>query len=83
LRKLLPRVKSIHIKDAMRTTVPGEWGADVPVGEGQVDWHAFIEVLVNGDYTGDMHIEREAGDDRMGDVKQAIDVITKVMSEVV
>jgi L-ribulose-5-phosphate 3-epimerase len=83
LRKLLPRVKSIHIKDAVRTTVPGEWGADVPVGEGQVDWHAFIEVLVNGDYTGDMHIEREAGDDRMGDVKQAIDVITKVMSEVV
>jgi L-ribulose-5-phosphate 3-epimerase len=82
LRKLLPRVQSIHIKDAVRTTTPGEWGADVPVGEGQVDWHAFFEVLAEGGFTGDMHIEREAGDNRLGDVRQAIDVITKVMAEV-
>ncbi|HJP30985.1 MAG TPA: sugar phosphate isomerase/epimerase family protein [Candidatus Latescibacteria bacterium] len=82
LRKLLPRVKSIHIKDAVRTTTPGDWGAEVPVGEGQVDWHAFLSVLSEGGYTGDMHIEREGGDDRMGDAKQAIDVLTRVMAEV-
>jgi len=82
LRKLLPRVKSIHIKDAVRTTTPGDWGAEVPVGEGQVDWHAFLSVLSEGGYTGDMHIESEGGDDRMGDAKQAIDVLTWVMAEV-
>ncbi len=82
LRKLLPRVKSIHIKDAVRTTTPGDWGAEVPVGEGQVDWHAFLSVLSEGGYTGDMHIESEGGDDRMGDAKQAIDVLTRVMAEV-
>lgn len=82
LRKLLPRVKSIHIKDAVRTTTPGQWGTDVPLGEGHVDWHTFIKVLTEGGYTGDMYIEREAGDDRMGDVKTAIDVITRVMGEV-
>ena len=82
LRKLLPRVKSIHIKDAIRSTTPGQWGTDVPVGEGQVDWRAFIEVLAEGGYTGDMHIEREAGDERMADARKAIDVITAAMSEV-
>jgi L-ribulose-5-phosphate 3-epimerase len=82
LRKLLPRVQSIHIKDAVRTTTPGQWGAEMPIGEGQVNWHAFIEVLAHGGYTGDMHIEREGGDDRMGDARKAIDVITQVMDEV-
>lgn len=82
LQKLLPRVKSIHIKDAVRTATPGQWGQEVPVGEGEVDWTAFVTVLAKGGYTGDMHIEREGGDDRMGDAKKAIDVITRVMAEV-
>jgi hypothetical protein len=29
-----------------------------------------------------MHIEREAGDERMADARKAIDVITAAMSEV-
>lgn len=82
LRRLLPRVQSIHIKDAIRTQTPGEWGVEMPVGEGQVDWHAFIKVLADGDYTGDMYIEREGGDDRLGDAKTAIELITRVMAEV-
>lgn len=82
LRKLLPRVKSIHIKDAVPTETPGQWGAEVPVGEGQVDWHAFVSVLAEGGYTGDMHIEREGGENRLSDARKAIEVITKVMAEV-
>jgi sugar phosphate isomerase/epimerase len=81
LRKLLPRVRSIHIKDAIRTGTPGEWGAEAVVGEGQVDWPAFVRLLAEGDYTGDLHIEREWGDDRVGDARRAIDVITRVMAE--
>ena len=80
LRKLLPRVKSVHIKDAVRTQTPGEWGAEVPVGEGEVDWTAFLGVLAEGDYTGDLHIEREGGDDRIGDAKKAIAVLTQEMA---
>ncbi len=82
LRKLLPRVKSIHIKDAIPTQTPGEWGVETPVGEGQVDWHAFIKVLADGGYSGDMYIEREGGDNRLGDVTTAIGVITRVMADV-
>ena len=81
LRRLLPRVRSIHIKDAVRTGTPGEWGAEAVVGEGQVDWPAFVRVLAEGGYTGDLHVEREWGDDRVGDARTAIQVITQVMVE--
>lgn len=82
LTKLLPRVKSIHIKDAVLTTTVGEWGTEMPVGEGSVDWVAFISVLAEGGYTGNMYIEREGGDERIGDAKKAIDVITAAMRDV-
>ena len=81
LRRLLPRVRSIHIKDAVRTVTPGEWGAEAVVGEGQVDWSAFIRTLAEGGYTGDLLVEREWGDDRVGDARKAIEAITRAMGE--
>ncbi|MEE2657715.1 MAG: sugar phosphate isomerase/epimerase family protein [Candidatus Latescibacterota bacterium] len=81
LRELLPRVRSIHIKDAVRTQTPGEWGQEMVVGEGEVDWIAFMRVLVEGDYTGDMYIEREWGDNRVDDAKTAIEVVMRAMAE--
>ena len=81
LRRLLPRVRSIHIKDGIRTRTPGEWGAEAVVGDGQVDWPAFIGILAEGGYAGDLLVEREGGDDRMGDARRAIEVITRVMAE--
>ena len=82
LKKLLPGVKSIHIKDAIKTATPGEWGSEVPVGTGQVDWQAFMQVLADGDYTGDMHIEREAGESRIVDAKAAVDHLTPIMAAI-
>ena len=79
LRRLLPRVRSVHIKDGVRTRTPGEWGAEAVVGEGQVDWPAFIRVLAEGGYAGDLLVEGEGGDDRVGDARTAIDVITPAM----
>lgn len=79
LRKLMPRVKQVHIKDATRTKTPGAWGAEVPIGEGEVDWRSFMKVLSEADYTGDLVIEREAGQDRVGDVRKAIERLTKLM----
>lgn len=81
LRRLLPRVRSIHIKDAVRTVTPGEWGAEAVVGQGQVDWPAFIRTLAEGGYTGDLLVEREWGDDRVGDARKAIEAITRAMGE--
>jgi sugar phosphate isomerase/epimerase len=69
LRHLLPRVRQCHIKDAIRTKVPGQWGEEVVVGTGQVDWKAFLRLLAEGDFSGGLVFEREAGTERVGDIR--------------
>ena len=46
LNRLAPWVKQIHIKDACQSVVPGEWGAEVPVGTGEVQWQQFFSVEI-------------------------------------
>ena len=71
LAKLLPRIRQVHIKDATAPPAPGEWGAEVAAGSGEVNWEAFFKTLSQAGYDGDLVIEREAGEDRIGDIKQA------------
>ncbi len=78
LRTLLPHVKQVHIKDALAADAPGSWGKEVPVGQGQVDWPAFVNVLRDGRYAGDLVIEREAGPQRAADIKAAAELIQEV-----
>ena len=72
LKTLVPYLQQVHIKDANKTKVPGTWGEEVVVGTGEVDWPAFMEVLNRANYKGALVIEREAGDDRVGDILAAI-----------
>ena len=72
LEALLPRVAQIHVKDARRTREPGTWGEEVPVGSGEVDWRRFAELLRREGYAGDLVIEREAGEQRVEDVRAAV-----------
>ncbi|MGD8785914.1 MAG: sugar phosphate isomerase/epimerase family protein [Phycisphaerales bacterium] len=71
VRTLAPWIKHIHIKDANRTTQPGTWGAEVPWGDGEVGTEAFLNALKEIGYEGALAIEREAGNDRFGDIKLA------------
>ena len=71
LRRLAPRVAQCHIKDAVATETSGTWGAEVPVGEGNVNWPAFFVVLRDAGLICDLMIEREAGGDRPGDIRLA------------
>ena len=71
VRTLLPFLKQVHIKDAVAAATPGTWGREVPVGTGQVDWPAFLGVLSGAGYRGALCIEREAGDDRLADIRTA------------
>lgn len=82
LKKLLPHVEQVHAKDAKRTTVKGNWGEEVVVGTGQVDWVAFVRTLAETDYEGDYIFEREAGDDRVGDISKGIAALKAAMEEV-
>ncbi len=73
LRALLPRVRQIHLKDAKASTKPGDdWGDEVVVGEGEVDWSAFFTTIKNSSFSGNFCIEREAGESRVADVSQAV-----------
>ena len=71
LRQLVPWLKQCHLKDAIRTRVPGTWGEEVPVGTGQVNWREFLGVLGQAKFAGDCCIEREAGNQRLADIRTA------------
>jgi len=81
VKTLMPYVKQVHIKDAVATKTPGEWGAEVPVGTGEVDWSAFLDALKAGGFGGHMAIEREAGNQRAVDIKAAKDFIFETIGK--
>jgi L-ribulose-5-phosphate 3-epimerase len=69
LRTLAPWIRQCHLKDARRTRVPGTWGEEVAVGAGEVDWAAFLGTLDSLGFRGDLCIEREAGTQRVADIR--------------
>jgi sugar phosphate isomerase/epimerase len=69
-----PDIRSVHVKDAIRTKVPGTWGEEVPLGQGQVNIRKFVETLKKVGYRGPLCIEREVGnqEQRLADVAHGI-----------
>lgn len=78
LRVLGPWIRQVHIKDARRTKVPGTWGEEVAAGTGEVDWQAFFATLRELNYTGDFVVEREAGSQRVTDVRAASEMTARM-----
>ena len=77
LKVLYPWIKQVHIKDACETKVPGTWGTEVAWGEGEVGGKAFLAELEALGYKGNYVVEREAGDDRPGDISRAVERLLK------
>jgi sugar phosphate isomerase/epimerase len=71
LRTLGPWLKQCHIKDGNKAKKAGEWGEEVPAGTGQVDWKAFFRTLKELKFDGWCCIEREAGTQRVADIRTA------------
>jgi L-ribulose-5-phosphate 3-epimerase len=63
-------IRSVHVKDAKRPTVAGQWGEEVPLGEGEVGMAKFLSALKRVGYAGPLAVEREVGNQRkrMGDI---------------
>lgn len=78
LRKLGPWVRQVHIKDARRTKTPGTWGEEVPAGAGEVDWPAFFATLTQIGFKGDLCVEREAGSQRVSDIRTARELVERL-----
>ncbi len=60
LKTLGQYVRSIHCKDATWSDQPGKtWGAEVALGQGDVNFAAYLRTLNEIGYTGPLTIERE------------------------
>jgi len=75
--RLAPWIRHVHIKDAVRTASPGTWGAEVAWGEGQVGGERFLNALKGTGYRGAVAVEREAGDDRINDIRLAVERLSR------
>jgi L-ribulose-5-phosphate 3-epimerase len=74
-------IRTVHVKDANRPTVPGQWGEEVPLGKGQTDTRKFLLTLQRVGYTGPLFIEREVGnqDQRFTDIAHGVRFIREVL----
>ena len=53
----------------------GELFAEVPLGQGSVDWDSYLDALRAIGYTGFLTIEREVGDDPEEDIRTAVEFL--------
>lgn len=80
VKKLGKHIKQVHVKDATASAKPGEeWGAEVAYGTGEVPHQAFADALKSIGFTGPLVIEREAGPQRVADVKTAVETLKKTV----
>jgi len=75
IHTLGPWIRQVHIKDAIRTKVAGTWGEEVAVGTGEVDWPGFFRALEELNFAGNYVIEREAGTQRIADIRTARELV--------
>jgi len=75
-----PWIKHVHIKDALSTKTPGTWGSEVVWGTGEVGADKFLRALKNAGFAGALAVEREGGDDRLGDIKAAVNLLSNFKS---
>jgi sugar phosphate isomerase/epimerase len=77
-----PDIRSVHVKDAHRPTVPGNWGEEVPLGQGQVNIKAFVQTLKRVGYRSALCIEREVGnqEERVRDLAHGISYLRECLA---
>jgi sugar phosphate isomerase/epimerase len=62
--------------------LPGTWGEEVPLGQGEVNIKKFVQTLKKVGYRGPLCIEREAGDQkqRIADIAHGIRVLKEFLA---
>ena len=72
-----PDIAHVHAKDANPPQASGEWGAEVPLGDGSVGMAEFVAALERAGYCGPLVVEREVGDqdERVEALKHGISVL--------
>jgi sugar phosphate isomerase/epimerase len=78
LRVLRDRVRHAHARDA-RVGGASRTAREVPLGHGDIDWLQLLAVLEEVDYHGWLAVERESGDDRLGDVTRGVAFLRRLV----
>jgi sugar phosphate isomerase/epimerase len=78
-----PDIRSVHVKDAKRPATPGQWGEEVPLGQGEVDIARFVRTLKAVGYRGPLVIEREVGnqEERVRDIAHGLAFLRECLAE--
>lgn len=79
IRELAPFVRQIHLKDAIASPIPGEWGTEVRAGSGEVPWENFFAFLRKRLPGVPVVIEREAGERRVEDIRAGADLARRML----
>ena len=86
LRKVGHLVKSVHCKDATWAAKPGEeWGAEVPLGQGDVGMDSFLRTLAEIGYDGPLTIEREIPEDperQKAEIGQGVQLLNDLKAKI-
>jgi len=74
------RIVHVHMKDANWSAQPGQqWGEEVVLGSGEANIPQIVSKLRASGYQGPLVIEREAGNQRLADIKEAIDLLQAML----
>ncbi|HVJ82702.1 MAG TPA: sugar phosphate isomerase/epimerase family protein [Planctomycetia bacterium] len=74
-------VRSVHLKDAIRPTKRGEWGTEVPLGQGEANIKLFVKRLKEIGFQGPLAIEREVGNqqERLRDIAHGVEYLRRCL----
>lgn len=78
---LKEHIAHVHVKDGLSPTEQGKLGTEVPLSQGEVGIRDYIRKLAEIGYSGPLIIEREAGDDRVGDIRRGKELLEKILAE--
>ncbi|HSQ58135.1 MAG TPA: sugar phosphate isomerase/epimerase family protein [Gemmata sp.] len=81
---LAPDIRSVHVKDANRPKIKGDWGEEVPLGRGQTNTKEFVRILKKVGYRGPLCIEREVGTqhERYRDIEHGVKYLRECLATV-
>ena len=70
---------TVHCKDGTWPPAPGEWGKEMPLGQGDVGMDRYVAKLKEIGYVGPLTIEREIlGEEQRADILGAIDLLRRL-----
>ena len=79
LEVLRDHLLTVHCKDGTWPEVPGAWGRETPLGEGDVGMDRYVSALKRIGYAGPLTIEREiVGEEQREDIRGAIELLNEL-----